>query len=304
MSKSSDSTFCSKKPKTIGSNYLVTTPTSNFVIPNNPVIKPTTKATIQERRPVQTTNKAMYVRGTSTNSSTAILYLCHAIEEGKKGNSDEEKCEYNNTSMTDCCIKTGDDVTLHVSKYIIATHSPEFNKLFNQTPSMDEINMTEFKSADVKEWLLRWHPVPGYAMERYTPTKNIGIYMMLCYKYGMQSLLDFAISSLSLLNAADNLDLVSIVNKSVMDGDALFKVSNVYSILTVWIQTKSVPKEFVESLSPKFLHMCLLLSKRTNNNNRIHDRKILVDCPACNLCVTHSKLPECECGICKKSESQ
>jgi hypothetical protein len=236
-----------------------------------------------------------------------MLHLSHAIEKIKQNcqSTEEQKCNYDVNCMHDLTLALKDG-KLYISKHMFATFSPVIRELFKQNPSLFEINMTDLYSADVKEWLRRWHPMPGYSMEVCIPTENIGNYMLLCERYGMSEMLQFAIKSLHSLNPLNNLDLIKIVNESIASGNTILKHKTVYSVIVKWMLSKCMlskrmlASEFVGTLSPYFLFMCIHMSNQINRADRIHDRKSLINCPACNFCDTHKVLPVCQCWDCKK----
>jgi hypothetical protein len=252
---------------------------------------------IQSNKPAESSS-ANFVKQ-PTPSSNIMLHLTHSLKKNKLviQQSDEKKCNYDEICMHDCILITKDG-KLHVNKHIMSTFCPVLWELFKQDINLFEIDMTEFKSVDVKEWLCRWHPVPGFVLDMHIPTKNIGIYMQLCSKYGMIEMLEFAILSLADLDPLENLDLVTIVNKSILNETYLFKYNYVYSILSEWLIT--IPKKIIETLSPIFLHKCLIIIKKKYYYKKSNYQKSIVDCTECKVCTIHTEVKCCTCYQCKK----
>ena len=90
----------------------------------------------------------------------------------------DDSLPFNKEHWFDTTILTK-DCNLHVSKFILCYNSIVFASLFETYKNMTEIDLTDYYSIDIQEWLLRWHILPNNKLINTPPTTNIGVYMML-----------------------------------------------------------------------------------------------------------------------------
>jgi hypothetical protein len=194
-----------------------------------------------------------------------IKHLNYIVENGNVKNGNVKKCEYDKGPDLTIVLQAKNGGCVYVNSYECKNASDMFSNLFSEKPDLITIIIEDFTADDIKEWLRRWHRVPGYQLERYPPKKNIGIYMLLCQNFGMFDMIKHAMLSLRYMDMMENLDLISIVHTSIVNKNPLFMSVIVFKTLAKWIRSRKLPKKSICSLSSEFLYMCLVVPDHFNS---------------------------------------